>query len=162
MRNKFAGFSILILFSLLSFNSSCKKSEIEGVYIISSGEGSVYYDGIAFTTDLFFRCTVLNQSEILGTITSWKIVYKSGNTVVLEITSENCTSYNMAGHVDLQIHPYKERILIGKSVPAIAGTIFSSSSIPDHLDISVTIADENSNQSTIRFIAVVTYTEYND
>lgn len=162
MKNKFVVFFIFVLFPLLLFHSSCKKSEGEGVYLVTSAEASVYYDGIAFTTDLFFRCTVLNQSEIPGTITGWKIVYKFKSTEILEITSENCTSYNMAKHVDLQIHPYKERIIIGKSVPAVEKTVFSSLNIPDNMDISVAITDDHSNQSTIHFNTPIQYTEYND
>lgn len=160
MNKKFLGFFVLVLFSLLLLNSACKK--VEGIFEIASGEGHVYYDGIVFTTDLFFRCTVVNQSEISGTISTWKFVLKSGNTELLEITSENCSSFNMVNYEDLRIYPYKERIIIGKSVPAIEKTYFSAESIPDNMDITVAITDDNSNQLTIRFNAPVTYSEYND
>lgn len=162
MKNKFAGFFILLLFSLVIFNASCKKSEGEGVYVITSGEGRVDYDGIAFTTDLFFGCTVLNQSDIPGTITGWKLVYKSGSTQVLEIASENCASYNMDAFAKLLVHPYKERIIVGKSVPALNKVYFNASTIPDHMDISVTVMDDNENKAIIHFNAPVTYSEYND
>lgn len=162
MNNKFSGFFVLVLFSLLLFNSSCKKADAEGVYLITSGEGKVYYDGIAFTTDLFFRCTVSNQSESTGTIAAWKCVYKSGNTELLEINSDNCSSFNMVNYANLRVYPYKERIIIGKSVPAIEKTLFSAARIPDNMDISVTITDDNSNQMIIHFNATVTFSEYND
>jgi hypothetical protein len=70
MRNKFFAFFILIVFPLILFDSSCKKSEAAGVYVITSGQGSIFYDGIAVSFDLSFRCTILNQSDVPGTITA--------------------------------------------------------------------------------------------
>jgi len=161
MKNKFEGFIVLVLFILLVVNASCKKSESAGIYVITSGEGYVYYDGIVFKTDLSFSCGISNQSEIAGTINAWKFVFKSGNTEVLEITSENCFSYNIIKFDNVPIKPYSVREISGETIPVIERDLFPNGD-PDNLDISVTITDDNSNQVTIHFNAPVSYNEYND
>jgi hypothetical protein len=161
MKNKFDGFFVLVLFSLLLFNSSCKKSEGAGIYVITSGEGYVYYDGIVFKTDLSFSCGISNQSEIAGTINAWKFVFKFGNTELLEISSENCASYNIIKFENVPIKPYSVREIFGETIPVIERDLFPNGD-PDNMDISVTITDDNSNQVTIHFNAPVSYNEYND
>ncbi len=161
MKNKPGVFFVLVLFSLLLFNSFCKKSESAGIFVITSGEGYVYYDGIVFKTDLSFSCGISNQSEIAGTINAWKFVFKSGNTEVLEINSENCFSYNIIEFENVPIKPFSVREIMGETIPAIGRDLFPYGD-PDNMDISVTITDENSNQMTIHFNAPVSYNEYND
>ncbi|MBN1471662.1 MAG: hypothetical protein JW925_07765 [Syntrophaceae bacterium] len=161
MKKNFKGLFVLVLFSLLLVNSSCKKSEGAGIFIITSGEGYVYYDGIVFETHLSFSCGISNQSGIAGTIDAWKFVFKSGNTKVLEINSENCTSYNIIKFENVPIKPYSVREISGETIPQIKRDLFPYGD-PDNLDISVTITDDNSNQVTIHFNAPVSYNEYND
>jgi hypothetical protein len=161
MKNKSRVFFVLALFSLLLFNSSCKKSENAGVFVITSGEGYVYYDGIVFRTDLSFSCGISNQSEIAGTINAWKFVFKKGGTELLEINSENCSSYNIIKYENVRINPYSVREISGETIPQIERDLFSYGD-PDNMDISVTITDDHSNQVTIHFNAPVSYNEYND
>lgn len=161
MTNKVNGFYVLVLFSLLLFDPSCKKSEGAGIYVITSGEGYVYYDGIVFKTDLSFSCGIANQSEIAGTIDAWKFVFKKGSAELLEITSENCSAYNIIEFANVPIKPYSVREISGETIPVIARDLFPDGD-PDNMDISVTITDDNSNQVTIHFNAPVSYNEYND
>jgi hypothetical protein len=161
MKGKFFVFLVLPFFSLLLLTSSCKKSEETGVYVITSAEGYVYYDGIVFKTDLSFSCGISNQSDILGTIKSWKFVFKSGNTELLEINSENCSSYNIIKFDNVQIKPYQVREIFGETIPPVERDLFGYGD-PDNMDISVSITDDNSNDVTIAFNAPVSYNEYND
>lgn len=161
MKNNSGVFFVLVLFSLFLFNSSCKKSEGAGIYVITSGEGYVYYDGIVFKTDLSFSCGISNQSEIAGTIIAWKFVFKKGSTELLEINSDNCTSYNIIKFADVRVKPYSVREILGETIPAIERDLFPYGD-PDNMDISVTITDDNSNQATIHLTVPVSYNEYND
>jgi hypothetical protein len=161
MKNKLNGCFVLILVSLLAFNSSCKKSEEAGIFVITSGQGYVYYDGIVFQTNLSFSCGISNQSGIAGTINSWKFVFKNGSTELLEITSENCSSYNIIKFENVPIKPYSVREISGEAIPAIERDLFPYGD-PDNMDISVTITDDNSHKATIHFNAPVSYNEYND
>ncbi len=161
MKNQWARLPVLLLFCLLLFNSACK-NEGTGIYVITSGEGRVYYDGIAITTDLFFSCTVMNQSDVAGTITGWKIVFKSGSTELLEINSTNCAAFHMDVQRDLRVQPRQERIIVGKTVPALDGSRFVADALPDNMDITVTIEDDHDNQSAVLASAAVRYDEYND
>lgn len=88
-------------------------------------------------------------------------VFKFGNTELLEINSGNCSSFHVVKNENVIIHPFSEREIIGKTIPATAGDLFSLSN-PDNMDISVTITDDNANQATIHFNAAVSYNEYND
>jgi hypothetical protein len=161
MKNTLNVFFVLVLFSQLLINSSCKKSDTAGVFVISSGEGHVYFDGIVFKTDLSFSCGVSNQGEVAGTIDAWKFVFKKGSTAYLEINSENCPSYNIIYFVNVRINPYSVREISGETIPQVEMDLFPYGD-PDNMDISVTITDDNSNQQTIHFNAPVTYDEYND
>jgi len=161
MKNKRAGWPLLLLFLLPLYCSSCKKGGV-GIYVITSGEGRVYYDGIAITTDLFFAFTVLNQSDVAGTITAWKIVIRSGGTELLEINSTNCAAFHMNVQRDLRVQPHQERVIVGKTVPALDGSRFVADALPDNMDITVTIEDDHDNQSAVLASAAVRYDEYND
>ena len=164
MRNKYLVFFILLVSPLILVDSSCKKSGDAGIYVITSGEGSIFYDGIAVTYDVSFRCTISNQSDVPGTITAWKIVYKLGNAElgenIREINDGNCSTYNIAQLAGLRIGSHEETIMAGRTVPPIDRNIHYFSSIPNNMDISVTITDDHSNQSTIHFNAVVSFSEY--
>jgi hypothetical protein len=65
----------------------------------------------------------------------------------------------MAQLTGLRIDPDRETVMSGRTVPPIDRRIYYFSSIPDNMDISVTIADDHSNQSTIHFNAIVKYSE---
>jgi hypothetical protein len=163
MRGRFLAFFVLICLPLVSIQSSCKKAGEAGVYVITGGEGAIFYDGIAITYDVSFRCTVSNQSEVPGTVTAWRIVFKLGSEglgeTIREINSENCALYNMSQLAGLRIDSHGETTMAGRTVPPIDRREQYFSSIPDNMDISVTITDDHSHQSTVQFNAVIAYSE---
>jgi hypothetical protein len=154
----FVGVAILCL---LPGGSSCKKTGVPGVFAITSGKGYVYIDGISFLTRISFTCEISNLSDVPGVIDSWKFVFKSGGTVQLEITSENCRQYNIVKFDCVPIHPHSVREINGESIPIIKRSVFPSGG-PDNMEMSVIIIDDNDNQVTLRGNAPVTYSEYND
>lgn len=82
--------TILVL-CLAVFPLSCKK-EVEPFWI-SGGSGNIAYDVSADTTTLLIRCYLTSKDEADGTVTAWRIVFRSGKTELLEVTDGNYADY---------------------------------------------------------------------
>jgi hypothetical protein len=134
-----------LVFGLLSFPVSCKK-DVE-LFWISGGSGNITYDISENSTTLLIRCYMTSKDEADADVTGWRIVFRSGQTELLEVTDGNYQDFapflmltpiahwGMGSFMWLSnnprnlsdSHPYQ-----GKLFPAAA---------PDNLNIFMTIAD---------------------
>jgi hypothetical protein len=170
MKKNIFGLLILVLFSMLLFNSYCKKTEEilqkpKGLFVITDGIGKVMYFHYEDFTYLVMQGRVLSQNEISGTITSWKFIFKSGNTELLEINDANYSSYNLFTYGQLRIFANNVGTVnvsyIDKSHEnffPFHGKLFDAN--PDNMDIFITITDDNANIQTIEFNTTVTFDLY--
>ena len=175
---------IIGMLSLLLFSSCRKSDEIlpQGVFEISAGWAQAAYDYVKDTTFLAMYVKVGSRNEVGGTITSWKFVYKAGSTEVLEINEKNHTSYVPyivsngslfnPGH-RFMIPAYQEvgfRLEQGQyfnsDFPSGAyyderfichGDVLAGVTIPDNMDITLKIDDDNSYSHTCTFNIRVSY-----
>jgi hypothetical protein len=170
MKKSFFGFWALLLFSLLMFDSSCKKTEEilqtpHGLFVISNGLSKVMYFHYEDLTYLVMNGSVLSQNAIGGTITSWKFIFKSGDTEILEINKANYSSYLLYTYGPSVLYPYSSAVInvsyadkTHENFSPYPGKLFSSN--PENMVISITITDDNGNIQTIERSIAVTFDAY--
>jgi hypothetical protein len=173
MGKKNSGFLFVALFSLVLLTSTCKKTdEIDegiptpkGLFVISSGISNVMYFHYEDLTYLSMTGRVQCQNEIGGTIRSWRFVFKSGNTELLEINDANYSFYVLYTYGQLSV-PANNQGIVNVSYADKAHEIFSPflgrlfNADPDNMDIFMTISDDNANIQTIELNTTVTYNFY--
>jgi len=133
------------VFAAMLIPVSCKK-EAE-LFWISGGSGNIAYDISEDSTTLLVRCYLTSKDEADADVTGWRIVFRSGQTELLEVTDGNYRDFapflmvTPIAHFGMGFfmwqsnnprnlsdsHPYQ-----GKLFPAAA---------PDNLNIFMTIAD---------------------
>lgn len=170
MKKSFFAFWALVLFSLLLFDSSCKKTEEilqppQGIFVISKVVGKVMYFHFEDITCLAIYSSVSSQNEIGGIISSWKFIFKSGNTELLEINNANYASFALykyglsivvafgVGTLNLS---YSDKNREGFS--PCQGKLFNEN--PDNLDAFITITDDNGNVQIIELNMAITFEAY--
>lgn len=162
MKIKNAVTAVLIA-GLAIFSLSCKKEK--ELFWISGGTGNIAYDISADTTTLLIRCYVTSKNEADAVVTGWRIVFRSGETELLEVTDGNCLDYapflmvTPIAHLGMgyfmwqsnnprnlaDSHPFQ-----GKLFPAAA---------PDNLNIFMTVADSAGTVVDVEQNLIVYYSE---
>jgi hypothetical protein len=170
MKKIFYAFWVLVLFSLLIFDSSCKKNEEilqtpQGIFVINNGLSKVMYFHYEDLTYLVMTGSVLSQNEIGGTITSWKFIFRSGDTELLEINKANYSTYLLYNYGQSVLFAYNSAAInvsyadkAHENFSPYPGKLFSSN--PDNMVIAITIADDNGNIQTLERIIAVTFDAY--
>jgi hypothetical protein len=170
MKKAFYGFWVLILFSLLLFDSSCKKTEEilqppQGLFVINNGLSKVMYFHYEDLTYLVMSGSVLSQNAIGGTITSWKFIFKSGDTELLEINNANYSFYILYAYGQSVLSAYSSAVInvsyadkTHENFSPCPGKLFNSN--PDNMDTFITITDDNGNVQTIERNMAVTFDAY--
>jgi hypothetical protein len=170
MKKSFFGFWVLIIYSLLIFNSACKKTEEilqppQGLFVISKGISKVMFFHFEDITCMAIYSSVSSQNEIGGIISSWKFIFKSGNTELLEINNTNYSSFALykygisrvaafgVGTLNLS---YTDNYREGYS--PFQGKLFDAN--PDNLDAFITITDDNGNMQTLQRNVAVAFEAY--
>lgn len=166
-RIKIKPFILLIIFQLI-FIPSCKTSDEpniptkpKGIFLITAGGASINYIKKTDKTKIeYITIVVLSQNEIPGTISDWKITFKSGNSKLLEITPQNYSSYFLQSFGNPRVYAYNEGSIHLLATSAIPGKLFSLSR-PDKMDVIATITDDNSYIQTIeKQDILILYMEY--
>ncbi len=116
----------------------------------ATGEGTYSRDydllGNDGTMLSLMSVTVAGTNGVPGSITSWKIEFKTGGTKVLEINNNNFASLLL--RCDLQqyrVEPLGQFMF--NSTDFYPGRMFSTN--PDNMDVYVTIADDNGYTKTV-------------
>ena len=144
MKARVLGLPFLIL-CLLFFSWSCKKDG--AFYKIYWGSGTISYNITMDETyfDILFGVTSTNDAD--ARITSWKLVFRSGETQLLEINSDNYQSYAPFLSAPDLMHFNAERFALQSVDPTnlsnshpCEGKVFPAAA-PDHMDVSVTLTD---------------------
>jgi hypothetical protein len=170
MKKIFCGFWALALFSLLVFDSSCKINEEiqqtpQGLFAISSGLSKVMYFHYEDLTYLVMNASVLSQNTIGGTITSWKFIFRSGDSELIEISKANYSTYLLYTYGQSVLYPNNSAAInvsyadkAHENFSPCPGKLFSSD--PDNMVISITILDDNGNIQTLERMIEVTFDAY--
>lgn len=170
MKKSFFAFWVLILFSLMLFDSSCKKTEEIlqkplGLFVISKVVCKVQYFHFEDITCLAIYSSVSSQNEIGGIITSWKFIFKSGNTELLEINNANYSSFALSEYGLSRVVAFGVGTLnisytdkYREEFSPFQGKLFNAN--PDNLDAFITITDDTGNVQTIERNAAVTFNAY--
>jgi len=170
MKKSIFGLLLIICFSLIGFNSSCKRTDEilqkpKGLFAITSGISKVKYFHYENLTYLIMIGRIASQNEIGGKITSWQFVFKSGNAELFEINSSNFPSYALYAYGETLMSAYNSGIVTvsyadqsHENFSPFLGKPFNAD--PDNMDILITVIDDNSNIQTIRFNTIVTFDSY--
>jgi hypothetical protein len=151
MKTRVLGMPFLIL-CLLFLPLSCKKDE--EIYKIYWGSGTISYNITLDETyfDILFGVTSTNDVD--ARITSWKLVFRSGETQLLEINSDNYQNYAPFLSAPDIMHFDAGRFTLQSVDPddfsnshSCEGKVFPAA-VPDHMDVSVTLTDTHGKAGT--------------
>jgi hypothetical protein len=133
---------------------SCRKAH--DPYGITWGSGNISYDISLNATFFMITFTVSNWTDVDARITAWRLVFRSGETQLLEVNSKNYQSY--APFVNCPDTIYQQTLGVftmqsndpsdlANSHPC-QGKVFSSAA-PDSMHVFVTLSDTDGNEETV-------------
>ncbi|MCX6554977.1 MAG: hypothetical protein NTZ12_08195 [Candidatus Aminicenantes bacterium] len=143
---------LVLILCLLFFSLSCKKDE--EIYKIYRGSGTISYNISLDETFFEIEFGVTSTNNVDARITSWKLVFKSGETQLLEINSDNYQNYAPFLNCPDIMHFDAGEFTLGSVDPGdlansqpCQGKVFPAAA-PDYMYVSVTLTDTNGKVET--------------